>query len=114
VVLADARGALAAVLVGIADSDDVHAFSALPLLLPTGRYRLHESLGVDMDAERAALGWGLGAYQFSRYRTPRRAASDLCVDDAARNAAERQLDAIWRVRDLINTPAEHMGPADLA
>ena len=114
VVLPAADGTLGAVLVGIGDIDDVHVLSALPLLLPVGRYRLHDTLGVRIDAARAALGWGLGAYQFTRYKTMRRAPSDLCIDERARESAERQLDAIFRARDLINTPTEHMGPAELA
>jgi leucyl aminopeptidase len=112
--LSSASGGIEAVLVGIADVDDPFALGALPLLLPRGRYRLHDSLGERIDPARAALGWGLGAYQFTRYRAPKREPAELHVDNPARAQAERLLDASWRVRDLVNTPTEHMGPAELA
>jgi leucyl aminopeptidase len=107
-------GRIEAILVGVGDGADPYAFGALPLLLPPGRYRLHETLGEPLDAGRAALGWGLGAYQFSRYKAPRRLPAELALPAAPRAEAERTLTAIWRVRDLVNTPTEHMGPEQLA
>src|SRR5690606_29580371 len=37
-----------------------------------------------------------------------------CVDEAVRAQATTLLHACWRVRNLVNTPTEHMGPAELA
>src|SRR5690606_6449590 len=90
------------------------ALAGLPLLLPVGTYRLHGTLGVPVDPARAALGWGLGAYQFGRYRAPKRQAARLCVDEAVRAQATTLLHACWPLRHLVNTPTEHMGPAELA
>src|SRR5690606_7904667 len=103
-------GGLAGVLVGVSDSDDPFALSGLPLLLPAGDYCLHDTLGERIDPARAALGWGLGAYQFDRYRKPKRQPARLHVDDALRRQVSTVLAASWRVRDLVNTPTEHMGP----
>lgn len=107
------NGALEAVLLGLGDIDDPYQLSALPLSLPDGRYRLHPRLGERLDPVTAGLSWGLGAYQFTRYKTPRRDPAELCLDTDARQQAGRLLEAIWRVRDLVNTPTEHMGPSDL-
>jgi len=63
----DVQGHLRAVLVGVARSDDLYSLAALPQVLPAGDYRLDDS-GLALDPVRAALGWGLGAYRFSRYR----------------------------------------------
>jgi len=109
----DPRGRLRAVLVGVTRSDDIYALAALPQSLPAGTYRL-SSEGLALDPERAALGWGLGAYRYTRYRRAPRAAAKLAVDAAVMRSLDSALAASWRVRDLVNTPTEHMGPAELS
>jgi leucyl aminopeptidase len=107
-------GGVAQVLVGVADAGDVYALSHLPLALPAADYALsthHDTL----DPYAAALGWGLGSYQFTRYKRPARPAANLAV--AASDAvtrAEKVLAAITLIRDLVNTPTEDMGPPHLA
>jgi leucyl aminopeptidase len=109
----DARGKLRCVLVGVTRSDDVYALAALPYALPAGTYRL-DGAGLQLDRARVALGWGLGAYRYERYRRSRRAPARLAVDAAIASAVEPALAASWRVRDLVNTPTEDMGPAQLS
>ena len=109
----DARGNLRAVLVGIDRPDDIFSLAALPQSLPAGTYRL-DPAGVTLDAARAALGWGLGAYRYSAFRKAPRAPARLAVDAATLRAVEAPLAATVRVRDLVNTPTEHLGPAELA
>ena len=83
----------------------------LPLALPEGNYRLEA--GGDAGAQEiCALSWGLGAYQFTRYRSADRQPATLYLDSAG-DAALRQLDAIYLVRDLINTPTNDMLPDQL-
>lgn len=103
-------GSLRCVLVGVSRADDVYALASLPQRLPPGDYRLANDL---MDVKRAALGWALGAYQFTRYRKPRRAPAQLAVDAGVIAAITPLVDAATQVRDLINTPTEDMGPAEL-
>jgi len=109
--LPDAGGKLRAVLVGISRADDVFALSALPQSLPEGDYRLGSG---GLDPVRAALGWGLAAYRFTRYRKPLRSPARLAVDRATLRAVTPRLDAVAQARDLINTPTEDLGPAELA
>jgi len=111
--LPDAQGKARRVLAGIAAADDLYALASLPLRLPEGSYRLDDGL-VALDAARAALGWGLGAYQFTRYRKAGRAPAKLAVDGAVLRAIGARVEATSRVRDLVNTPTEDMGPAELA
>jgi leucyl aminopeptidase len=111
--LPDAQGNAKRVLAGIAAANDLYALAALPYKLPEGSYRL-DDIGVALDVERAALGWGLGAYRFTRYRKSARVPAKLAVDPAALRAVESRLVASTRVRDLVNTPTEDMGPAELA
>ncbi|MBS0232639.1 MAG: leucyl aminopeptidase family protein [Proteobacteria bacterium] len=80
--------------------------------LPAATYRIATEM---THPQLAALAWGLGAYSFSRYRhqdtNGGRAKLRLPAESAGHvvNTAE----AIWLGRDLINTPASDMAPADL-
>jgi leucyl aminopeptidase len=111
--LPDAKGQRRAVLVGVANHDDVHALSGLPYALPPGNYRLASGQGIALDPVRAALGWGLGAYRFARYRKSARDAANLAIDANTLRAVGGILGGIARVRDLVNTPTQDMGPAQL-
>lgn len=92
----------------------VWALAGLAAVLPPRRYTLATALP-DADATAAALGWALAAYSFDRYRPPGQAAAELVwPTNADRNEVVRVADAIFLARDLINTPAEDMGPAELS
>ncbi|MFZ4650682.1 MAG: leucyl aminopeptidase family protein [Rubrivivax sp.] len=110
----DAQGRLAAVWAGVRAADDPWALAALPRALPVGRYRLGGD-GLAADAQAAAMSWELGSYAFDLYKAPRRAAAELMLPPG--EPASRGLllaTVIGATRDLVNTPAEHMGPAELA
>jgi leucyl aminopeptidase len=82
-------------------------------VLPDGVWRLDE--GASLAPETAALGWALAAYRFERYREPKPRQHVLALDDTAETARARRLaGAIYLARDLINTPAGDLGPAELA
>lgn len=103
-----------AVLVGLGSEVDRWSFAGLPALLPLGDYQLDGELNADL-ATQAALGWAIGSYQFTRYKTPKHAPARLCWPaNADRSAVTRGVNAVSLVRDLINTAAADMGPAELA
>jgi leucyl aminopeptidase len=86
----------------------------LPLKLPRARYQLGKG-PVAIAADKAAFSWDLGGYQFTRYRKPKRKPADLQLDATARvKDALGMAEAVRLVRDLINTPAEDMGPQELS
>ena len=68
----------------------------------------------DDDEARKALqlGWGLGCYRFDRYKASTRAPARLVADDFDAETFDL-LAACASVRDLVNTPTEHMGPDEL-
>jgi leucyl aminopeptidase len=102
---------LAGAVLGVGDPHDPFAYAHGPGALPDGEWRPAEDI-VDPAARDALhLGWGLGSYRFARYRDPGRAPARLVAEPDADIAA--QLAACLRVRDLVNTPTEHMGPEDL-
>jgi leucyl aminopeptidase len=109
-----ADGSLASVLAGIGDADDPFALGHLPAELPAGNYRIAADWPEDR-LERAAIGWALGAYQFTRYKKREALKAKLVVEPAARLGRVRgQVAALYQVRDLVNTPAEDMMPEHLA
>lgn len=108
-------GTLALVLIGAPDSDDPWGYAGLPAKLPLGTYRIATPLSA-RNASWAAMGWALATYAFSRYKS--RPAKDwpklAWPDNAERGWVERVVEATGLVRDLINTPAADLGPAELA
>lgn len=110
----DAQGRRGKTVAVTHDVPEIWDLAALPLTLPEGTYRLATPLA-PADAETLALGWALGSYQFTRYKQPDRKPAKLVAPqgiDAASVTARAA--AIKRGRDLINTPAEDMGPVELA
>jgi leucyl aminopeptidase len=111
--LPSATGDIAKVLVGVT-AGDPFGLAHVPGKVPAGRYALAGAADAISHAH-AVLGWRLGQYRFSRYR--KAAASNAVLvlpasPDTGR--ADTLVDAITLVRDLINTPAEDMGPADIS
>ncbi|WP_290890166.1 leucyl aminopeptidase family protein, partial [Arenimonas sp.] len=106
-------GRPAYVLVVLADAADPLALAHLPSLLPAGAYRLCPQSPAALAPGQALLGWGLGAYRFSRYLKPAREPAQLVLEGEADAEALALLEASTLVRDLINTPTEHMGPAEI-
>jgi leucyl aminopeptidase len=104
-------GAIAGAVLGIGDRLDPHAYSHAPFALPPGDWHVADAL--DADALRALqLGWGLGAWRYTRYRSAARAPARLALETP--DAETRDLvAACLRVRELVATPTEDMGPAEL-
>jgi leucyl aminopeptidase len=65
--------------------------------------------------EEAVLGWCLGAYRFDALRgTAPKPPARLVAGAGEHPAARRAARATWLVRDLVNLPANLLGPAELA
>jgi leucyl aminopeptidase len=112
--LPDARGRATRVLFGL-DRDDPWCWAQLAAKLPAGVYRIDGTL-VRTQANWAALAWALAGYRFGRYKAADKKARARLVwpTGADRKQVEREAQAIAWVRDLVNTPAADMGPAELA
>jgi leucyl aminopeptidase len=107
-------GGLGGVLLGVEAGTDIWSYGALPMAVPEGRYRIDATLSPEA-ASAAALGWALGSYRFTRYKKPKRAAAKLVWPAGADRAhVGRMARSTFWIRDLINTPADDMGPAELA
>jgi leucyl aminopeptidase len=114
--LPDAEGRIAQVLFGLEDADsrsrDLFRPGALPGLLPPGAYRFANA---PHDVRLATLAFALGAYRFTRYRKAEAPEIRLVPPEGV-DVAEitRIAESALLARDLINTPANDMGPAELA
>ena len=116
VLLPGPTGALERVLFGLGEAASPARTPLLPgslaRSLPAGKYSLEGDLD---DPSLAALAFLLGGYRFDAYRKPDGASpmlappGDLDVEALTTIAA-----GIFLARDLINTPANDLGPAELA
>ena len=109
------NGSLGSVLLGTEAHDDFWAYADLPGRLPEGTYRIDARMD-RAAATGAALGWAMGCYAFDRYVAKSAAPAPALVwpEGANRAHVRAAAEATTAVRDLINTPAGDMGPAELA
>jgi len=108
-----AAGGIDRWLFGLEKNGPLYQMAALPGLLPDGAYRLHS----DWDRPRrlqACLGWGLAAYRFERYKANGQPRPRLLLEADLEEEVLALCGAQTLVRDLVNTPTEHLGPAELA
>ena len=115
-ILPAADGTIAQVLFGLEEKDgrsrDLFRPGVLATLLPAGVYRFANA---PHDARLAALAFALGGYRFSRYRNSEASEVRLVPPEGVDVAdIARMADAAMLARDLINTPSNDMGPAELA
>jgi len=101
---------VAGALLGLGEDRSPWPFGSLATSLPPGTdWHL---LPGDCDASTAALGFCLGAYRFPAFKTPKPIAR--LVPPSGAEGGLRLARATWLVRDLINLPANHLGPEELA
>lgn len=98
---------------GVADPSNLSSWclARLAEVLPAGTYRLAKG-----DAGPAVHGWQTAQYRFERYTRDDKAAGPRVLLSAHVNAIELALAearAVGTVRDLVNTPAEDLGPQAL-
>jgi leucyl aminopeptidase len=115
ILLPSAQGDVSGVLFAIesADNRNKNLFlpGALPELLPPGNYRFANAAH---DQRIAALAFALGAYRFTRYRKQDEKGIKLELPNGVDGEdVTRMVDGVCLARDLINTPANDMGPAEL-
>lgn len=107
-----ANGDIGSALFGLGDNTEQTPFIAgkLSKLLPPGDWRIVSSA---LSAEQMALGFGLGAYGFNRYKSAKPGEVRLSVEGVDTADIDRQLAGVFLARDLVNTPTNDMGPTEL-
>lgn len=102
------NGDIARVICCVADLENAWGVGNLPLTLPEGLYQFEN------NSDSYAIVWGLGAYQFTRYKKPMRKSAQLVVDKNSLAHINNIVESIYLVRDCINTPTDDMGPSEFA
>lgn len=114
-ILPDEEGGVARVLLGRERGDpaeEAFALGRLSSVLPEGTYRLEPA---PERADLALLSWALSAYAFTRYKARSERKARLVAPVGTDVAAiARVADAVARGRDLVNTPANDLGPDGIA
>jgi leucyl aminopeptidase len=114
VLVPDSKGTLAACVLGLGAGRDPLALAAFSERLPAGDYALGD-VPSEFGGARAALAWALGTYSFDCYRG--RAKKELprlvLPKGVDGEAVSRVAQGVFLVRDLVNTPSNDMGPAEL-
>ena len=111
---------VAAALLGAGAAGDPLVFAALPSALPPGHWRIAGGDAASPHTEDAVLGFSLGAYRFENFRASADGSGagagtrPLLVDPGGDGLGASQARAIWLARDLINMPANRLGPRELA
>lgn len=91
------------------DEDRHLSLAKLVTQLPAGQYRLTHPL-----TNEELLGWGTSQYFFEKYQKKEIEIKQLQVSSEQLAWLDTALTSIFLVRDLINTPANDMGPSQLA
>ena len=119
VMLPDAGGQPARILIGADDAmpqaNDPWWLAGAAEGLPAGDYHLATVLPEDVRSA-GSIGWCLAQYRFDLYKSKdgmRKGPRRLHVTAGERTAALNRAEAVALTRDLVNTPTEHMGPAQL-
>lgn len=109
----DAKGKLSRVILCVSETNSFWSIGSLPSLLPEGVYTLD---GVNPnDYEQKAIIWGLGAYQFTKYKKPNRKPAQLFLPkEIDHTYIANQVESIYMVRDLINIPTDDLGPTEFS
>lgn len=95
----------------------IWALAHLPARLPAGDYALSpDTLGAFDSKDQALLymGFGLACYRFARYKTQTPPKARLIVPEGFEPELTTLLKASFLARDIVNTPANDMGPEELA
>ena len=112
VIRADEDGNILDLVGGVGPGTDALAVAALAAKLPEANYEIARDN--DYPMAQIAAGWSDGAYRFDRYLQKKASPPRLVVGGGKDGEALVRLAvATDRLRDMVNTPAEDMGPAEI-
>lgn len=107
----DAQGRISMVVCCVDELTHFWNAGSLPMTLPEGVYQFEDE---DKLGSAYPIAWGLGAYQFTRYKQASRQPAQLFFPEKWQAYVQNMVESIYLVRDCINTPADDMGPSELA
>lgn len=105
----NADGLIDKVYIGSGLDNQELALAHAAVSLPAGSYELQEKL-----TQKAAINWGLAQYRFDLYKKIEYSPKLLVVKEDDLKVLLALTQAIYLVRDLINKPANDLGPKEMA
>ena len=106
-IIPDLNGKIESVFFGVSEDPSPLAHAVLARRLPAGNYFFSGERNAALDQ----LCWSMGGYQYAQYKEPNGNMPKLgCKSDAD---ATRIAEGVYFTRDLINTPANDLGPNGL-
>lgn len=112
--LMDEKGNIESAIALVKDINAAFVGGDFSTALPAGDYYLASELSTQLKTD-IAISWGLGAYEFSHYKSakPSPKACLYIQEKAIFNKAQSMIESISLTRDLINAPANEMMPQHL-
>jgi leucyl aminopeptidase len=112
VMLPNAKGELDKVVLRVEDADDMWLFAGAFNVLPNGKYHF-DHLTLE-QYQQAAIAWALADYQFDCYQAKKAHKKQLALPkDLDKGLIQAMVESLYLMRDMINTPACDMGPAQM-
>jgi leucyl aminopeptidase len=105
-------GTLGGVVFGLGSGDDPMTFRSFAAKAPAGTYRIARSPD-DLSADQIALAFALGSYKFDRYKAHLGDRAKLLAEGVDVAEVRQVSHACALARDMINTPANDMGPLQI-
>ena len=117
-ILPDKNGEVSKVIIILASLDDWWVFGALAESLPPLNYKLVKGTLAQKDYEgiifNALFAWALGSYRFDRYKKNSAKKPKLFLPKTQdEKYLKNVVTSIYWVRELINLPAQDLGPEEL-
>lgn len=101
------------ILFGLGDVSDTLAFAYASANLPEGDYEI-VAIPKDWNSAWTIAGWSDGAYRFDRYLSKTNGVPRLLISEQEELSEPlKEAAAIAWLRDLVNTPANDMGPSHI-
>lgn len=105
----NANGQVSKAYVGSGDGNQDNALAYAAIALPPGHYEIQDIL-----THGAAVRWALAQYRFDVYKKQEIQPRHLVVNESDLKDILAITQAIFVVRDLVNTPSNDMGPKEMA
>ncbi|WED42197.1 leucyl aminopeptidase family protein [Legionella cardiaca] len=107
--ITNSDGLLIKAYLGTGNNEEAFALACAALRLPTGCYLPQKELSPSIS-----VAWALAQYRFTDYKKQEITPNILVVNEKNLPAILAETNAIFLVRDLINTPTNNLGPEELA
>ena len=105
----DAQGVLEVIYIGMGEALDIVALASAATRIPPGCYHLDQEI-----SNEALLAWSLAQYKFDFYKKVTSLPRVLEINPILLPSIQAKANAVFLVRDLINTPTNAMGPKELS